>query len=133
MQRSGSQKFLLVVSILNIVFNGLAIIATIALGTFAASQDITGGAVGIAAYFVIVTSVLSMLEGILGLRAANDASKIMPVWILAIIGLVASVAACILSLVNGTFGDNVTNLISSLVGSGLMFWIANNIKQQAGK
>ena len=49
------------------------------------------------------------------------------------LGATLAAAACILSLVNGTFGDIVTNLISSLVGSGLMFWIANNIKQQAGK
>lgn len=133
MQRSGSQKFLLVISILNLVLNGLAIVATLVLGTFAASQDVTGGAVGIASYLVIVTSCVSILMGILGLRAANDATKIMPVWILAIIDLVCTVLALVLALINGSFGDNAANLIGGLVGSGLMFWIANNIKQQAGR
>lgn len=43
------------------------------------------------------------------------------------IRMIASVCA------HSQTGDNAAKLIGSLVGSGLMFWIANNINKQAGK
>lgn len=132
MQRSGSQKFLLVVSILNLIFNGLAILAMLAFGVVAGGRDIAGGAFGLISLAGVGLGLISIIEGILGLRAANDATKIMPVWYLAVIGLVIAVVACAVSIFNGNFGSNASSFIGSVLGSGLTFWIANNIKRQAG-
>jgi hypothetical protein len=79
----------------------------------------------------IFSGVLSIVEGILGIRAANDMNKIMPVWILSIISLIGSVVTIIFSITQGTFGSNVWSYLLSLAASGAMFWIANNIKTQA--
>ena len=67
------------------------------------------------------------------MRAANDNQKIMPVWVLAIIGLVGAVITIVVALTDGSFSAGDTSSLGSLVGSGLMFWVANNIKKQAGK
>lgn len=57
----------------------------------------------------------------------------MPVWILAIIGLVGAVITIIASIANGSFAANAVRNIITLAIDGLMFWIANNIKAEAGK
>ena len=51
-------------------------------------------------------------------------------WVLAIIGLVGAVISLIMSIAQGAF--NASSILS-LALSGLMFWIANNIKTEAGK
>ena len=147
MNRSGSQKVLLVVSIIEIVFGVLTFIvglmATLAGGALngamggtpeeVAAVGILSTATSVFAVVLIVGAVLSVLEGILGVRAANDASKIMPVWILAIIALVSAVISLIMTIANGSFAVNGLNNIITLVLDGLMFWVANNIKVEAGK
>ena len=148
MERSGSQKALLVISILIIIGGAIAILFAIMTGVAggmvgAASsaqlaeagvdssmQAVATGGLTIITIVSVVSGAISLIEGILGIRAANDNQKIMPVWVLAIIGLAFSVIGIIMSIVNGGFQA------SSLVGlalSGLMFWIANNIKTEAGK
>ena len=67
------------------------------------------------------------------MRAANDNQKIMPVWVLAIINVVLCVAGLIAIIVNGTFGSDGVSSICSLAVGVLIFWIANNIKNQAGR
>ena len=155
MEKSGSQKFLKVISIIDIVLGILALIAgimTALLGGAAAAGVVSSGAdalatseftaeevgVGIAAFsiigvFTIVAGIITLLEGILGLRAANDPQKIMPVWVLAIIGLVCSVVSLIMTFVNQGGSSDIISGIANVAGSCLMFWVANNIKVQAGK
>ena len=153
MERSGSQKFLLVISILDIIMGILILLGAILLlvagvGSVAVSSDpaamaeagVTateaaeaGGALGILGFFTLLSGGLCLLQGILGLRAANDNQKIMPVWVLAIIGLVGAVITIVVALTDGSFSAGDTSSLGSLVGSGLMFWVANNIKKQAGK
>ena len=57
----------------------------------------------------------------------------MPVWVLSLIGLIGSVVGVVMSIANGSIGAQAVNLIAMLAGSALMFWVANNIKKQAGK
>lgn len=152
MERSGSQKILRVISIIDIVGGVLMLI--LGLMTTVAG-GLLGGAAGSAtldlveegidpsdvgalsmlttalAVIVIVEAIISIIEGVLGLRAAKDATKIMPVWILAIITLVASAIGLIMVFVNGTFASDGITSICTLVMDGLMFWIANNIKNEA--
>ena len=140
--RSSSQKFLLVVSIIDIVGGAFVIIAGLMTGILGAGVGISGAQAGLtssqaatAAGGLTLITVLAFLsggfdlvEGILGLRAANDNQKIMPVWILSIVSLVIIVIEIIMSLFQGGFSFTY---ILSLIISGLMFWIANNIKQEA--
>lgn len=152
MNRSGSQTFLLVISILDIVAGAFGIITAIMTGMAGAAagagaagivgssemaaSGVTASDAGVAAaglslitVLLFVSAGVAIVEGILGIRAANDNRKIMPVWIIAIIGLAFAVISVIASIVSGKFTFSV---LGSLIGSGLMFWIANNIKQQAG-
>ena len=145
MERSGSQKALRIISIIGIIF-GLLALAMAALMVFASgfvasvtdeaavegmSNTEAGALVGFTGLITLVEALIAIIQGILGLRAAKDASKIKPVWILAIIGLVGSVIGAIMFFVNGG-GDmsNITSYISSVVFAVIYFWIANNIKQQ---
>lgn len=102
-------------------------------GVTAADAGMLSVATSMMAVILIVAAAVSILEGVLGIRAANDASKIMPVWILAIIGLVGAVITIIVSIANGSFAANAVSNIITLVIDGLMFWIANNIKTMPQK
>lgn len=154
MNRSGSQKALLIISIIDIVigafiliFGLVTIFAGNALGALTPAElaeaglaDLTAEdkvAAAMAMSFIsasmIIMGIISVIEGILGIRAANNNQKIMPVWVLSIIGLAGVVVGIIMSIVQGTFSSSIMSNIFSLVANGLMFWIANNIKTQAGK
>ena len=152
MERSGSQKFLLVISIINIVFAVLGILAGImgVLGgavfgaadpqevasTVAETGVTQGEASGLVVgvfLLVLLASAVELVVGILGVRAANDNQKIMPVWVLAIIDVILYVVGLVIVIVNGDFSSQGVSYILSLAFAILLFWVANNIKQQAGK
>ena len=148
MDKSGSQKFLKVISIIEIVLGALLIIVgllSIAGGTVAgtvdsatlAEQGLTeadraagAAALSLVGAFSAIAGIISIIEGVLGVRAANDPSKIMPVWVLALISLVCAG----LSLLMGIFGIAGMSFgpssILTVVMDALMFWVANNIKNQ---
>lgn len=145
MDRSGSQKALLVISIITIIGGALIVLSGLlvacggmAVGAAAsgdASIDPSTGAaaasvLGVGGIILMLPGILSIIEGILGIRAANDNQKIMPVWVLSILGLIFGVIGLIMSIVQGNFQ---WSSVVSVIISGLMFWIANNIKQEAGK
>lgn len=152
MERSGSQKFLLVISIINIIFAVLGILAGVVgimggaffgaadpqevASTLADAGVTQGEASGIvvgAFLFVLLASAVELIVGILGVRAANDNQKIMPVWVLALIDVILYVVGIIVAIVNGDFSAQGFSYILSLAFAVLLFWVANNIKRQAGK
>ena len=147
MERSGSQKALLVLSIIEIVGGIIALItgAMAFLGAGAVLTDantVAGSGVTqdqAAGIFVILSGVLiiegiwSLLCGIFGVRAANDNQKIMIVWVFCLIGVIIAVVGIIAAIINGRFGNQFWSLLWTLVGSGIMFFIANNIKKEAGR
>ena len=152
MERSGSQKVLLVISILNIIGAVLGILmgflmitggalvgavdsseAASALAGSGMTQGELSGIAGIAGIVMLVAAVIELILGILGVRAANDNQKIMPVWIVAIVELVLCIIGLIAMLVNGSFSTEGASTIVSLIFAGFTMWIANNIKVQAGK
>lgn len=149
MEKSGSQKVLKVISIIEIVFGALALIAGLAAFTGASMLGMAGqeqlaengidaatqtqgmAALNLVAMVIVVSAIISIIEGILGVRAANDPTKIQPVWILAIIALVCSVASAIMGIAHvagATFDPS--SLITIAIDAAL-FWVANNIKNQA--
>ena len=154
MERSGSQKALLVISIINIILAVFLIITGVMVNVGGAliagapetaelageisselGETVTGSEVGgiaaLGGLLLIFYGIVEVLMGILGIRAANDNQKIMPVWVLAVISLVLGVFALIASFTNPN--GNIASAVGGLLGSALMFWIANNIKTQAGR
>ena len=152
MERSGSQKVLLVISILNIIGAALGILmgilmitggalvgavssseAASALAGTGMTQGEVSGLAGIAGIVMLVAGIIELILGILGVRAANDNQKIMPVWVVAIVELVICIIGLIAIIVNGSFSTQGASTIVSLVFAGFTMWIANNIKTQAGR
>lgn len=146
MERSGSQKALLVLSIIEIVLAALALVAGIWLvmmtGAVSGVSDISitadermAGASDFTplSIAIILSAVWSLLCGIFGIRAANDNQKIMIVWVFTLIGAILAIVSIVAAIVNGSFGQNALTLIVSAVFDAIMFWIANNIKNEAGR
>ena len=150
MQRSGSQKALLVLSILKIIGAVLlflvGLLAVLALGTVpeaemasvaaeagVSTEEALGAGFAIGAV-MIVAGIIDLILGILGVRAANDNQKIMPVWVLALISLIFGIIGAISGIVSGDIdGSQIGSYIVSIIVSILIFWIANNIKREAGR
>lgn len=153
MQRSGSQTALLVLSILNIIaavlllLGGLVVMlsgavlgavdsseAAAALAGSGITQGEAGVIAGLAGFVVVFAGIIELVLGILGVRAANDNQKIMPVWVLAIIQVVLSVVTLIMDFAGGSFSaQQIGSSVVSLIVAALILWIANNIKKEAGK
>jgi len=141
MDLAKSQKIVKVLGILDIISAVLYIIG--AVGSFAvagggaAAEDIatnTDLQTGVGVFIVLgilalAAGVVDLLEGIFALRAAKDASKVKPLWIFAIIGVVLGVMALIATITNG--GENVLSDVFSLALSCFTFYLANNIKKLA--
>ncbi len=136
---SGSQKYIKIVSILNIIggafyvligilgFLGKGLVGNEALIEQAGGDSSAPMAANVFLIVMIVIGLFSLVVGILGVRAANDPSKIGPVFTLAVVSLIISVV----NLFVGVFGGNfsVYSLIEC-VPPALMTWCANNVKKQ---
>ena len=147
MERSGSQKALLVISIIEIVFAVLALIAGLSAGLLGglvgaggaesgltAEEVATGtSSLAILSAIIVISAVWNLLCGIFGIRAANDNQKIMIVWVFALIGVILGVVGLVMGIVDGSFGQNAISTVVGLVIDVALFWIANNIKREAGK
>ena len=145
MERSGSQKVLRVLSIIQII---VAIIVLIvgAMGFIAAGEvgtiqtgdvetnSIVQGTVGtIAVAFgviVVIIGIWNLLCGVFGLRAANDNTKIMIVWVFLLIGMIIELIAAAFAILNAFQDTSFWSVVVALVWSVFMFWIANNIKKE---
>ncbi len=151
MERTGSQKALFVLSILSVIFGGLGVILAllallggIGLGLLTPEQlaevGLSNRGAGKAtailttiSIIALLSSAFSLLIGILGIRAAKDNSKIMPVWVLALIDLIFTIISTVVSLLNGASFDEIISFIFGIIFSAIIFALANNIKKQAGK
>lgn len=146
MQRSGSQKVLRVLSILSIVGSvlsfGMAALMIFGGGLYSAEGDPVGGMSAAEAgatfagvgFATLIEGAIGLIQGILGLRASNDNTKIMPVWVLSVIGLGMGVIGFLLNLIGGGVNaETIGTSIGSILGSGIMFVLANNIKKEAGR
>ena len=90
-----------------------------------------GAAVGAVGFFTLIEGLICLLQGVLGLRAAKDSRKVMPVWIIAVIGLAAGIISLVMTVFRGGVdASQYGSLIGSVASSALMFWLANNIRKQ---
>ena len=136
---SGSQKYIKIVSILNIIggafyiliailgFLGKGVVGDEALIKEAGGDSTAPAAVNVFLIVLIVIGLLSLIIGILGIRAANDPSKIGPVFTLAVVSLGISVINLFVGIIGGNF--SVHSLIEC-IPPALMTWCANNVKKQ---
>lgn len=136
-----SQKIVRVLGIIGIIVGALAMVGGFGMlglgGVGIAGAPTTPDdnlAMGIGVVFflgivMLVSGIVDILEGVFALRAAKDASKAMPLWIFAIIGLVLSVLALITGITNGS-GSLLSDLVSVVLNGGF-FYLANNIKNHA--
>ena len=95
---------------------------------FIGASQLSAGVSGMAIFFVL--GVISLLEGIFSIRGARDASKIMPAWIFAILGVIGGIGTLISSI-----GDDAKGVAGAIVGvalSILIFIAANTIKKSNG-
>ena len=135
---SNSQKYIKIISIIDIVFGvlGLIVSAAGAAGGFVLASGATGAnvaatdAMGFGAAMVILalSCIFTIVVGILGLRAAKDASKIKPLFIVSVISLAIGVVSVVMSVTDGSFKASD---LTGLVGSALMVFCANNVRKQA--
>ena len=137
-----SQKIVKVLGILSIISAVLGIIAAIgmfgltglgaaSLDTAAIDEETAGSLVGLGLIGVVIlaSAIVELLQGIFSLRAAKDASKATPLWVISIISVVFSV----ISLIN-SFGSGTQGIFSAIVGLAIscgIFYLANNIRKNA--
>ena len=136
---SGSQKYIKIISILNIIggafyvligilgFLGKGLVSNEALIEQAGGDSSAPMAANVFLIVMIVIGLFSLIVGVLGVRAANDPSKIGPVFTLSIVSLAISV----INLFVGIFGGNFSlHSLIECVPPALMTWCANNVKKQ---
>lgn len=155
MQPSKSQKALKILSILSIIGAVLTILVAIFMvfgGGLLSNADLTdtadvaadlaaegltqqeaGAMFSIAGALAIFDGIISIVMGILGLGAAKDNQKIMPVWWIALITLCLNVITAVMNLFKGTLFGSGSSAIWSCLFAALVLWLANNIKEEAGK
>ena len=136
---SGSQLYIKIVSILNIIggalyllFGVLAIFGKNVVGDSALieqARDTTAPA-AVTAFIIalILSGAFSLFSGIIGLRAANDPKKTGPLIILSALSLCIGIVGIVAATIGGGF--KVESIIK-LVPPALMLWCANNVKKQA--
>ena len=136
---SGSQLYVKIISILNIIggalflFIGvLAIFGKNVVGDSALieqARDTTAPA-AVTAFIIalILSGAFSLFSGIIGLRAANDPKKAGPLLVLSVISLCVGIVGIVAATIGGGFK---LESIIKLVPPALMTWCANNIKKQS--
>ena len=154
MSLEGSKKFLKVLGIINIVFGIIGIIIGVLviaggglLGIGVASGEAAATAselkgmqaiIGLAVFgglFILVASVINVVEGCFDVKASKDISKIMPAWVFAVIGLVLCAFSVFKFVWKQDFSDvsSILSIALDILISVLTFVAANTVKKAAGK
>lgn len=138
---SGSQKALKVISIILVIWAivGILLGAFLAAGSAvpglsAESIDMDGTTMNMSTAAlgfgigIIITGVIDLIIGLLGLRGAKNPHKIGLFFVLCIIGLVLGVIGLVMNIMQGAF--QWTSLVSVLIVAMCTF-LAYSIKKQA--
>ena len=143
MDLAKSQKIIKVLGVLNIIAAVFCLVVALGLlgvgglgGMAAADLEAPDPdlATGIAVFligglFMLASGVIDLIEGIFSLRAAKDAAKAKPLWVISIISVVLNAGALINSFSQGS-QDIATAVFSLLLSCGVLY-LANNIKKNA--
>lgn len=146
---SGYRKFLKVISIIEIILAVLTLLVALAsLGVIALGPEVTSESVSaqgvtitvgqtfaIVGIITLISGVIDLIVGILGVRGANNPSKIGAYLVLAGVAFgfdLVELVLAIISMVQGT--EDASSLIAALVSavvSGAFVYVANKIKSEA--
>ena len=136
-----SQKIVKVFGILSIISAVLALLGGLAMlgigGIGAATAGETAdqelamgiGVALLAGVAAILTGVVDLVEGIFCMKAAKDAGKAQPLWIVSIIAVIFAAITLITSFKNGT--QEILSAVFSLAVNCFVLYLANNIKKHA--
>ena len=131
---SGSQLYIKIISILNIIGGALflligilAIFGKNVVGDSALIEQAGNAEATAFIIALILSGVFSLISGIIGLRAANDPKKAGPLIILSALSLCVGIAGIVAATIGGGFK---LESIIKLVPPALMLWCANNVKNQ---
>ena len=92
------------------------------------AEGISQGTLIAAGLVMALSGLLSVITGIFGLRAAKDARKAGPVFILAIVSVISALVSLFTLLISSNFQfSDLTNLVVSC----LLVWCVNNVKKQS--
>lgn len=150
MEGTNEQKIIRIVSIINLIqgafyfimgamfiFGGAfigtadpATLTTTTTGDVSLTPAEMGGIAAGVGIIIFITGLVGLIVGILGMRAAKDATKIKPVWIMSIISLVLNIITFVSNL---TQGNNILGSLAGVAIACLMFWACNNVKQSVGE
>lgn len=146
---SGYRKALKIVSIIEIVLAVLALLAALAsMGVIALGPEVTSETVSadgvtltVGQTFAtfgavaLISGLIDLVVGILGVRGANNPEKIGAYYVLAIIALVFDLVEFVLSVVSLIQGtESVEGFISALIAAaitGIFVFVARKIKEEA--
>ena len=114
--------FMIILGVVGVALGGAVI------GTAGDVEEdmVTGATVTIAMVIVLISGIVSLLEGIFSVRASKDTTKIQPAWIFAIIGLVSAVIGVVSAI---TSGGSFLSPLGTLAINGVIFMAANTIKK----
>jgi heme/copper-type cytochrome/quinol oxidase subunit 1 len=137
-----SQKIVKVMGILSIIGAVVSFIAALGLlgvGGFSATklENANDELVQCVAIFLVlgiimlVSGVFELLQGIFSLKAAKDATKAQPLWVISLISVVLDALSVISSFTNHSSVQDILTEIFTLAIACFTFYLANNIKKLA--
>ncbi len=152
-QRTGKQKALFVISVIFIIFGAIGFgtcalfaAATGALASFAAASGsvdagtaLFAGTIGvILLVFSSLGCIIDIIIGVLGIRGANNASKVGAFNVFAVIGLIFAIislaltiaAVCTNSSVSGSASSTIISSIIGLILPAICVWLGTSIKKE---
>lgn len=125
---SGSQKFVMVISILNliggIILIGAGIFAVVA---GASAGDEEGAGLAVTGILLAVLGLIEIIAAILGIRAARDARKSGAFYFISLVSFLFAILGIIASIPAGGFH---LATLGSIILPALMFYCARNIRKQ---
>lgn len=143
---SGFQKALKVIAIILIVFGILGIVfsaVTLLTGIGAWNIGVSQSAAGMLAFsglslglgiLGLLGGIIELLVGLLGLRGADDPTRVGPFYVLAILNLVIEAVSLITALASvggGSDPTSLTNPVVSTVVAVIVVWVAAKVRAQA--
>ena len=87
----------------------------------------SGGALFVLGVITLLSGIFALITGILGVRAAKDASKIGPVFVLSTISLAMAVISLIASILQKNF--QISYVVSAIIPA-LMVYCSNKVKNE---
>lgn len=142
---SSYRRYLKMISVVEIIFGvltlllALASMGVIALGPELTNETVTsdgitltiGQSMAMFGALSLVSGVIDVLVGCLGVRGANNPEKIGAYFVLVIIAFVFDVIEVVLAIIGGSDASSLASTIMPAIVSGIFVFIAYKVKSEA--